>query len=69
MKTQEDVEKKIAELKSELEDLESDLEGQIQDEGIKENSDRWEELQNEFEDKKKLLEKQIVLLQWVIMEI
>lgn len=68
MHTQEEIEGKIDELKSDLEDLEDDTKEEMEAEGVDEMDDKGEEIELEFEAKKKALEKQIELLEWVIEE-
>lgn len=68
MRTEEEIKEKIDELESEKEDTESDFEGTLEDEDIKEDSDKGEELRFECDQKIKAIEKQIELLEWVLGE-
>lgn len=68
MKTEEEIKNKIQELEGELEDIEEEFEETVEDEDIDEFSEpeRWEELRDEFDTKKEIVEEQIKILQWVL---
>ncbi|MFH1367006.1 MAG: hypothetical protein ABIH38_03385 [Patescibacteria group bacterium] len=68
MRTEEEIKDKIDELESEKDDLENELEETLEDEGVDEDSEKGEELTLENEDKKKIVEKQIDILEWVLGE-
>lgn len=68
MRTEEEIKDKIDELESEKDDLENELQEALEDGGVEEDAEKGEELTLENEDKKKIVEKQIDILEWVLGE-
>ena len=66
MKTNQDINTKIKELETEIEDLEEEFQERLDDEGWDENSPQVEKLQEELEWQKEIVEKQIKILNWVL---
>ena len=68
MRTKEQIEEKIDDLNSEIDDLENEKQEIMEEEGIDEMDEKGERIELEFEDKKKVLKDQIELLEWVLGE-
>ena len=68
MRTEQEIKDKLGELDDELNELESDFNDHLEDEGIDEFSDQYEPLEDEFNFKKKEVEKRIELLEWILGE-
>ncbi len=68
MRTKEQIEEKIDDLNSEIDDLENEKQEIMEEEGVDDMDEKGERIELEFEDKKKVLEDQIELLEWVLGE-
>jgi len=66
MKTNQDINAKIQELETEIEDLDEELEQHLDDEGWDEDSPQAQKLQEELDWQKETVEKQIKILNWVL---
>ena len=66
MKIQEEIKAKIEKLKEKIEELEEEFHETLEDEEVDEFSEKGEELVLEYEDKKRVVEEQIELLEWVL---
>lgn len=66
MKTAQQIEEKIEELNQKLGELDTELEELMELEEVDEFSERGEDLELEFENKKEVVEDQIKLLEWVL---
>ena len=68
MRTKEQIEEKIDEINSEIDDLETEKQEVMEEEGVDDTDEKGERIELEFEDKKKVFENQIELLDWVLEE-
>lgn len=66
MKTDTDINTKIEELETEIEDLDEEFQQRLEDEGWDEDSSPAEKLQEELDWQKEIVEKQIKILNWVL---
>jgi len=66
MKTETDINIKIKELETEIEDLDEEFQQQLEDEGWDEYSPPAEKLREELDWQKEIVEKQIKILNWVL---
>jgi len=66
MKTETELTTKIAELETEIEDLDEEFQQQLEDEGWDEGSPQAGKLQEELDWQKEIIEKQIKILNWVL---
>jgi len=66
MKTDKDINTKIQELETEIEDLDQEFQERLEDEGWEEDSPQAEKLQEELDWQKEIVEKQIKILNWVL---
>jgi len=69
MKTETNINTKIEELATEIEDMEQEFTDRLEDEGWDEDSPQAGKLQEELDWQKEIVEKQIKILNWVLEKI
>lgn len=68
MRSEEDIQSKMDDLESEKDDLEDEYKEKLEEENVEEGSSEGDKIMGEYEDKKKVIEDQIELLEWVLEE-
>ncbi len=68
MRTEQEIKVKVQELEGEISEKEDESQGQLEDEGVEEDTPQAEKITGEAEQDNEIAQKQIKILKWVLGE-